>query len=272
MERKKMMLPDGWYPHNPHQAEKQFIRWNSTLQSLKASPVAGIAPHAGWDFSGSMAWRIINAVPPDCNLIIIAGGHLSESGPFLVQDFKALETPFGDIDVDQEMLSVLCSSFDRDIYADNTVEIMLPMIKYLYPEIPVLPVRIPPRTDSIEWGREAWKQCRLQNRNPFFLGSTDLSHYGYRFGYTEYGTGAAAKDKVREEDRAYLNDLATLRIEESLVCANQRKTACSGGAAAAAAAFAEAGGISKGEVADHKYSYEVFESEGDFVGYGSLIY
>ena len=35
-----------------------------------------IVPHAGWSFSGRLAYRTLRQLDPDCDLVVIIGGHL----------------------------------------------------------------------------------------------------------------------------------------------------------------------------------------------------
>lgn len=272
MDQRKMMLPEGWYPHSFGSAEMQLKSWESIKFNGRGEAAAGIAPHAGWDFSGSMAWQIINSIPRDCDLVIIAGGHLSSSAECRVLDYSSLATPFGELYVDRDILQLLCSGFMPDRDTDNTVEIMLPMIKYLLPQITVLPVRMPASVQAADWGRRARQICSEKGKKTFLLGSTDLSHYGARFGYMDYGLSDQSRDAVREKDSKYLELLAALKAEESISYAFSENTACSSGAAAAAAGFALEAGIPEGRICEHKYSYEVYDSGSDFVGYGSVLY
>ncbi|MCK5008480.1 MAG: AmmeMemoRadiSam system protein B, partial [Spirochaetales bacterium] len=39
--------------------------------------VAGIAPHAGWSFSGSIACHVFQSIPRDTDTVVVVGGHLS---------------------------------------------------------------------------------------------------------------------------------------------------------------------------------------------------
>jgi MEMO1 family protein len=272
MDQRKMMLPDGWYPHSHGSAEKQLKRWKTVETDYNKAASAGIAPHAGWDFSGQIAWNIINSIPRDCDLIIIAGGHLSAAAEFRVLEYRSIETPFGALKVDNNLQSLLCRGFKSDRDPDNTVEIMLPMIKYRFPDISILPVRMPASEQSIEWGRRVAQVCAEQGLKAFFLGSTDLSHYGSRFSYSDYGSGEKARTIIREKDHKYLKLLADLKAEESIVYARDEKTACSSGAAAATLGFILETGQSEGKICEHKYSYEIFDSGADFVGYGSVLF
>lgn len=272
MYQRKMMLSDGWYPHSRAAAEKKLKRWMTLDSGNYSEALAGIAPHAGWDFSGQIAWNIVNLIPADCELIIIAGGHLSPLAECRVLDYMSMETPFGDLKVNKEMQSLLCKGFIADQDIDNTVEVLLPMIKYCFPHINILPVRLPASIQAIEWGSRVAKLSVEKGLKSFFIGSTDLSHYGSRFSYMDYGFGENARRIIRGKDRKYLDLLVNQNAEESIIYAINEKTACSSGAAAASLAFALEKGFSNAKIIEQKYSFEIYDSGEDFVGYGSLIF
>ena len=272
MDQRKMMLPEGWYPHSQAAAENTVTGWESEAPDESFAPSAGVVPHAGWIFSGNIAWKVISSIPLDTELVIVAGGHLSESSRSKVLLYSSLETPFGNLAVSTGLMNVLCSDFVPDEEADNTVEIQLPLIKYHIPDVQILPVRLASNSKAGEWGEYASRYCREKNIKAFFLGSTDLTHYGSRFGYNIYGSGDAAKERVRELDRSYLELLAAMKGEQALEFARAVGTACSAGAASGAAAFAADRGIKEGRILEQKYSYDVYTGETDFVGYGSVLY
>ncbi|MDC7240584.1 MAG: AmmeMemoRadiSam system protein B [Spirochaetales bacterium] len=271
MDQRKMMLPDGWYPHSQAAAENRIKNWEKLNDKTAAVPAAGIVPHAGWDFSGAIAWKIISAIPGDTDLVVAAGGHLPVSAPSRFLDYSTLETPFGELAV-SDLAGILCSEFLPDADADNTVEIQLPLIKYHLPDVKVLPVRLAANRDAAEWGALVSRYCREQNIKVFFLGSTDLSHYGARFGYTLFGSGKGAKDQIRNLDNEYLNLLNTMEADKALKHSLDHYTACSAGSAAGACSFAAERGITGGEIIEHRYSYEIYSGGSDFVGYGSVLY
>ncbi len=268
MDLRKMMLPDGWYPKAPDEAERRLSHWTGNSGS-SSDAVAALVPHAGWDFSGETAWNQIRQIPLDTELIIIAGGHLSPGSEPLVLDYDALETPFGPLTVDRAGVDEYCRDFAVDRGGDNTVEIQLPMVKYHLPHVTVLPVRLPPDNTSSQWAQMI--AGSLEHRKTFFLGSSDLSHYGVRFSYSDFGFGDDARDKIKKIDEDFLNALSKGEIRKALEMAQNRNCACSAGAAAGAAAFAAKKGAS-GRVEDHLYSYQIYDDGGDFVGYGSIIY
>src|SRR4030042_323617 len=76
-----------------------------------------------------------------------------------------------------------------------------------------LPRGGPPAPGSLRIGERAVEISRDLGRKTFVLGSTDLTHYGYNYGYAPKGVGKAAVDWVKKENDKRLVDLI-LRSEE----------------------------------------------------------
>jgi len=271
METRKMMLPEGWYPKTYKSAESMINSWEIISAPEFEEAVGGIGPHAGWSYSGELSWKIVNNIPPETDCIIIAGGHLLPGHQHRVLDYHSFETPFGPLKLDIDAKNSLCNNFIKDNEPDNTVEIYLPLIKYRFPDVKILPLRLSPSEDAISWAKRCASYFQEHNLKAFFLGSTDLSHYGYRFNYTKFGDGRMAQKKIYEIDHAFLEKLKTYDLEKALCDIQNNQCACSGGAAVGAGIFSFEYGKGRSTILDHYYSYDI-AADDNFVGYGALIY
>ena len=64
----------------------------------------GLAPHAGWYFSGRLAALVFDLVArnPHPDVVAVFGGHLG-GGPGLIYDDQAWETPLGPVEIDRDL-------------------------------------------------------------------------------------------------------------------------------------------------------------------------
>ena len=279
MAVRKMSLPPGWYPRDEREIDVLLRRWGGNEKSgsenrSRANGAAGVVPHAGWAFSGALAYRVISALR-DADLVIIAGGHLPRSAdPLAVYD-DGMETPLGVVRTDGDFLSRLEKSgirFIPDRYADNTIEVQLPMIKYRFPDVPVLAIRLPPSDISIRIGETVAAMAESAGRSAVFIGSTDLTHYGPNYGFSPRGTGEDAVEWVRSvNDRRFIDAALECRPEEMVRAAAEDDSACSAGAAAAACRFAMKSGRSTGDLVGYASSYDNHPAD-SFVGYAGVLY
>ena len=267
-------LPPGWYPGGREQTIREIEEFRRHSQIAEGKALAGIAPHAGWSFSGSIACHVFQALAADVETVVVVGGHLAPHSGLLAASEQGYETPLGVLHADLELLEDLRNRFPfrKDIYADNTVEVQLPLLKYLHPDAQALHLRASPSAEALELGEQLAAAAARLSRKIAVIGSTDLTHYGENYGFTPKGTGAGALKWVKEvNDRRLVEALVGLELEKALELAVSEHSACSVGAAVAAARFAERSGAQGGELLEYRTSYDLSPSP-FFVGYAGIIY
>jgi AmmeMemoRadiSam system protein B len=274
MKVRARSLPPGWYPAGRNQTGREIERFLGELKGAPAAAWAGIAPHAGWTFSGLLACRVWRSLPADTETVVVVGGHLAPHSGVLAAFEEGYETPLGVIEADQPLFERLQGSVTlrEDHYADNTVEVQMPFLKYFYPQARAVALRVSPSEEAVRLGEAVFEAARFLKRKTAVIGSTDLTHYGSNYGFTPHGSGPQAVKWVKEvNDRRFIDALLDLRLTDVLALAAEEKSACSAGAAVTAARFAQKCGSARGNLLEYKTSYEVYPGE-SFVGYGAIIY
>jgi len=267
--RRRRTLPPGWYPATEDQVLSQCRSWEAELGAPSRDYVAVVVPHAGWAFSGRLAFRTLRELRRPAETIVVAGGHLHGSDPLLIAPEDVYETPVGDIRVDRELADHLARSFDTrdDRVSDNTVEVQLPLVRYLFPGALVVAMRCPPGPLSAETGTSVARYAIEHGRDVRFIGSTDLTHYGPAYGFSPQGEGPGAVEWVRESnDRTIIDAMEAMDPEKTIRLAVENRAACSSGAAAAAMSFSRELGAERGDLVGYGQSYDV-RPDSSFVGY-----
>ena len=272
MSCRKMSLPEGWYPHEKGRVEKIIETWDLKDEIKSDRYVSGIVPHAGWYFSGKEAWRIIRMIPEKTETIIIAGGHLSENSKAVCWNFDEYEVPGGHLKLDRTLFRNLCKSMPQDFTIDNTIEIQLPLLWYKNPKFKILAIRLPPNESSFEWGRKAAEITSEMGRETFFLGSTDLTHYGLNYENLLYRDYPDPLEEAYRKEKELLRLVADGRFSAALNFNKQWQTSCSLGAALGAAGFADFFGKIPGEIVSLTSSSELTGESESFVNYGTLLF
>ncbi len=273
MTVKKMSLPEGWYPRNRKEVKKYIDSWVSGHRSdITRTVISGIVPHAGWYFSGEEAFRVFSLISEGIDTIIIAGGHLGPYDSPMIQDYDGFETPTGTLKINRFLSSELCKKMKKDTRIDNTVEIHLPVIAYLFPEVSILPVRLPPTAESFHWGKIAAETCKRLGFNSVFIGSTDLTHYGSNYGNSLYSDKDDPVKEARTKDLSLLSFLARGKIEDALLWNEKWMTSCSLGAALGATGFASYYQRIPGEILSFTNSVEKNGDSSSFVNYGTVVF
>ena len=283
MEVRKAHFAGSWYPAEAAECERQIERFLSDAQGFSTPAcdrVGGIVPHAGWYFSGAIACstiaRLRDAASPD--VVVIFGMHLHPASSCFIMAEGAWETPFGALRIESRLARALIERFDFTVETaarhiqDNTVELQLPFVKYLFPQAAIVPVGAPPRPVALQIGRAAIEEAQRLEMTAKVIGSTDLTHYGSNYGFGGHGRGASAVEWVRDEnDRRIIEAMLAMTPEKVIEEALANQNACCSGAAAAAIAAGRQLGASRAETVAYATSYDRHPAE-SFVGYVGIVF
>lgn len=272
-----------WYPGTELECRmmvEAFSEVSVPCPSFKNGIWGGIVPHAGWFYSGQVAFNVIKCLKNDVlpDIIVIFGRHLHPGSNNYIMNGGFWSTPLGDLEIETEIAGRLISEFKFTVETpsmyeqDNTIELQLPFIKYLFPDVKILPIGVPPKESSIKIGERVYEMAEEAGKKMFVIGSTDLTHYGYNYGHMPKGTGKKALEWVRNENDKRMIDLILNMdpkgiISESLMNLN----ACCSGAVAAAVAALKKSGVLNGEKLIYRTSYDV-RPDDSFVGYVGIVF
>ncbi len=254
---------------------------------LPETIAAGIVPHAGWTFSGGLAAMVFSAVKrqnKEVETFIIFGAAHGYFGPMpALDDSDFWETPLGEIAVDKDLSDQL---INKELAVKNqlahknehSIEVQVPFIQYLFPDAQILPIIVPPSEKAISMGQALGGIIANAGKTIICIGSTDLTHYGPRYGFVPVGIGAEAlewADKVN--DQKFIDLALNMDPKGLLASAAENGNACGPGAAAAIIAAAKKLGKTKGLLLAHTNSNEVMlykmgTSSTDSVGYAAIVF
>jgi AmmeMemoRadiSam system protein B len=283
MAIRKSDFSGSWYPAGESECRdliEEFVNTSGPCPPAEKERVGGIVPHAGWYFSGKIACNVVkclkDGLKPDT--IIVFGRHLHPASKNYIMKEGEWSTPLGVLEIDQELGEKLVEEFPFTIETasryeqDNTVELQLPFIKYFFPKAKILPVGVPPAVASLRIGERAAEISQSTGRKVMVLGSTDLTHYGYNYGYAPKGVGKTAVDWVKGNNDKRLVDLILKMDAEGVIHESlKNRNACCSGAVATAIAAAKKLGASRGEKLLYATSYDVMP-DSSFVGYVGVVF
>ena len=289
---KKMAFAGSWYPGSADQCRSAIERFCDDPsikenENLPENPVGGIVPHAGWIFSGKLACRVFSVLAHGGRVvdsIILFGVHMHAASPVYLLDCTAVDTPLGSIEIDRgltealarlaEMAGVDLDQLDHNRFPEeNTLELQYPFIKYFFPQVRLVVCAVPPSDAARALGVAAVEASRELGRSPVVVGSTDMTHYGPRFGFEPAGSGHSAFDWVaKENDAAAIEALTAMDERQIIFQGLTNHNMCCAGAACAAAAAAKAMGAVKGICLDYSSSFDPSQPVDDFVGYCGMLF
>ncbi len=220
----------------------KFLTGFQIPPDLPADLIGAVVPHAGWQCSGEVAAQTLYCLaqrsqPASC--ILFGADHTGVWQNSLYPE-GIWETPLGPVDIDEEWASVLLREIPDLITSnpeahnrEHSIEVLVPMVKYLWPDITIVPVIVPPGDNSILLGVEIGKRAHAIDRQTIFLASTDLTHYGQVYGLNPAGSGYHGFEWIVKNDKRMLECLTAVDGKAVLTEAREHMNACGSGAVAA---------------------------------------
>lgn len=249
--------------------------------------VAGIVPHAGWVFSGDLAGKVFKAIrlvnQAVDTFILFGAAHRYFNGHAVVYDKGAWETPLGLIRIDEplaEKLIELGAAADPQAHrAEHSIEVQVPFIQYLFPDAKIVPVIVPVYDFDHSFGTQVGRYLSaLDQKKVVCIGSTDLTHYGPRYGFCPEGTGPDGLIWAHQvNDMEFIRHALEMDAEHIVKLAMEKQNACGPAAAAATIAAAKAMGAVRGVLLGHTTSSQVMKEKyhqhsNESVGYAGIVF
>jgi AmmeMemoRadiSam system protein B len=225
--------------------------------ALPETIVAGIVPHAGWVFSGDLAAMVFAAIKqikqePDTFILFGAAHGCCDMCPVIFPE-GAWETPLGQIEIDAELTSQLIALGARpDAQAhrhEHSIEVQVPFIQHLFPKAKLVAAIMPPASNGYEcdFGHKVGTLLKTKRINAVCIASTDLTHYGPRYGFAPKGTDSNGIHWAHStNDMDFINHALHMDAEHLLQSSLEHENACGPAGAAAAIAAAKALGRTQG--------------------------
>lgn len=291
MQARKPIVAGQFYPAQRSACVdqiKQCLEAQAVGQSLPETVAAGIVPHAGWTFSGDLAALVFSATKKrheKVDTFVIFGaahGYFGQSPA--VYDSGSWVTPLGEVAVDETLAEAVLNTgaavSDCGAHSfEHSIEVQVPFIQYLFAGAKILPIIVPPRDQAVRLGGKVGDIIGPeQGKKIVCIGSTDLTHYGPRYGFVPMGTGSESLAWASTvNDQRFIDLALKLQPQELLASAAENCNACGPGAAAAAVAAAKQLGKTKGLLLAHTNSNDVMLREMgttslDSVGYAAIIF
>ncbi len=291
MQKRKPIVADQFYPgqHDSCIDEiNECLDARTLSEPLPETIVAGIVPHAGWIFSGSLAAMVFSAIKQQhekVHTFVIFGaahGYFGQSPA--VYDRGSWITPLGEVAIDEELADAVLSAgpvvSDTSAHrAEHSIEVQVPFMQYLFPGAKILPIIVPPREKAVALGNSIGQIINKdEHKKIVCIGSTDLTHYGPRYGFTPMGVSAdALKWADSVNDQKFIDLALELEPERLLADAAENCNACGAGAAAAAITAAKQVGKTEGLLLAHTNSNEIMlrkmgTTSADSVGYAAIVF
>ena len=277
----------GFYPGDPERCDRLLDQLcDITLpDALPSAPLGGLVPHAGWVYSGATAahlWVSLARAELVPEVVVLLGAvHVRGVRRATVYSGDAWQTPHGSLPVDRPLADAigragddLVGSGTREHDGEHSLEVQLPFVSRLLPDVPIVPIAVPADARAIELGARISAAVQADGRRVAIVASSDLTHYGERYGFAPAGGGEAGLAWSRDNDDRLVERTLDLDERGVLEEAAARHSACGAGALAACIAATRQLGGREARLLHQTTSYDVRPvGPPDLtVGYASILF
>ena len=192
------------------------------------------------------------------------------------------ETPLGPVRASGAVADELARASETPVLCDpqlhdgeHSIEVQIPFIKHLFPDADIVPVLVPPGDSAVPFGRAVGAVIASAAGRVAAVASTDLTHYGFQYGFAPKGEGEAALQWVRDvNDKRFIDCALSLDGDKLIEDSIQYRNACGAGAAAAVVTAARAAGATGGALLEYTTSHDIMPRGRPslFVGYAGLVF
>lgn len=262
-----------WYPADPQELAESvdYYIGQAPLPEIQGDIIAIVAPHAGHQYSGTVAgyaFAAVRGLTPDV-VAVVSPMHYPYTDPVLTSAHSAYSTPLGEIPLDQSILDELdkllkhdhrepISRVGRD--PEHSLEIELPFLqRALGAKFKLFPLMVreldPEPLENL--GKNLARA--LHKRKALLVASTDLSHF-----YPQVTAEHLDQEMLRRIEA--FDPLAVLHAE-----AEGLGFACGRGAVAVVLWAARELGANHVHILHYGTSGEVTGDFHQVVGYGAAV-
>ena len=210
-----------WYPGTEKEIRRLAESWESRASDpamAAEKPNVLLLPHAGWAYSGEIAWQAVRLVKGAKfkRVVLLAPSHRAWIENRLVApESPAVSTPLGEIAIDRDFLGRLelvapIARNDRVHSAEHATQIEYPLLQMALGDS----FRIVPLVAG-SLGKDQMAMCaralsHLMDEGTLLVLSSDFTHYGSDFDYAPYGLsgGQGVREKVAAVDKEALSYIA----------------------------------------------------------------
>lgn len=203
-----------WHPAAEQEVRAMVSAWEGSCaaeeNAAPENPNILILPHAGWAYSGKIAWRAARLVKGGGfrRVVVLAPSHrVWIENRLVAPEANAVATPLGEIPIDKEWIDRLALRApvlrnDKVHENEHSAQIEYPLLRLAlgsgFKLAPFIMGSLGP--DQMAMCAKALAQ--LVDKGTLLVVSSDFTHYGSDFSYTPYGTdgGEKVRERVAEVD------------------------------------------------------------------------
>jgi AmmeMemoRadiSam system protein B/AmmeMemoRadiSam system protein A len=257
----------AFYPASAAEIEAMMARFVDK-NAPKEEAVGLLVPHAGYQYSGAVTGATVSRIKFKDTFIIMGPTHSGLGLPFSVWTEGIWKTPLGEVEVDAALakqmvaISRYLESDHRAHLEEHAVEVQLPFLQYIKPDVRIVPVILAgaPAATYKEIGRDIARAIKELKKEVVIMASGDMTHY-------------EPHDVAREKDMKAVE--AMLALDEDELTRRYRRlniSMCAYGPVVCLIAAARELGVTSAELVKYQTSGDTTGDKSAVVGYAGVIF
>ncbi|RLG72688.1 MAG: hypothetical protein DRO11_01635 [Methanobacteriota archaeon] len=279
------VVAGSFYPASEKELRKVLTKYldqarAETGREMDEQVVAGVAPHAGYTYSGQIAAHLYATLPKEKprSIVLIGPNHTGMGSGVAIVSRGEWSTPLGTIKIDEALAKEILSYsdiIDDDPTAhkeEHSLEVQIPFIQHIYLETPkMVPITmmLQDYETSNEVGEAVGQAIKKMGDKVIVIASTDFTHAGLAYGdLREY-----TPEEVESQDMKAIEKILSLDPQGLIDCVQRNNiTMCGYGPVAATITASKKLGAKKARLLRYGTSYDVSGDRRAIVGYGAICF
>lgn len=264
MSTRKPIVSGSFYPGREDELTQVVAEYTGDAAEAEEG-FGGVAPHAGYVYSGATAGKLFSSLKLNDTVILIGPKHNYAGAEYAVWEGGSWETPLGSVEVDETAAAEILS-YDSPLIADedahlpeHSLEVLLPFIQTINPDAKIVPIAVGPMNENarIKMSAAITKSLSESEKCSIII-SSDMSHY-------VSAQVAERMDNLAIEQMLVMNPPGLITTVK-----DNRISMCGVWPAALGMTVMTELGASKGKLVDYTNSGEVSGDFGHVVGYAAI--
>ncbi len=261
---RKPIVSGSFYPGREDELAQVISSYTGDVSGAKEG-FGGLAPHAGYAYSGATAGKLFSTLKLNDTVILIGPKHNYAGAEYAVWETGEWKTPLGSIAVDEDIAKEILS-YDSPLVPDesahlpeHSLEVIIPFIQTVNPGAKIVPIAVAPMNENARIKMAAAMVKPLSERGDCsIIISSDMSHY----------VSAQAAERM---DNLAIEQMLVMNPPGLITTVKENRISMCGvwPAALGITVMAELG-ASKGELVEYTNSGEVSGDLGHVVGYAAI--
>jgi len=178
--RRQAAVAGYFYPADVNTLAR-FFNENTTL-TPKQDAMMAIVPHAGYIYSGATAFHTLSSINIPETVVLLGPNHTGQGASLSVFPEGSWETPFGDVETDDDTIALLCSSgvFERDTQAhrrEHSLEVIVPMLRFLRTDVKIVCITVKNSNKNTLKTASEILFSSVRDKNVLIVVSSDMNHF-----------------------------------------------------------------------------------------------